>query len=643
MYSTLRWFVITVVAFIHCQADAFAHGRCQTCCCPCSCFQYSVGGTVVSSAPKPALPSVELSALPQFVLDAKGQYVAITPGDVAASKKALVAAVKSVERSLGSDKNGLKEALAWDILQEQLAADEPDLRQLNTVLSNFHENKAGLERSTLLDARTKLRAYMNALLFTTLPDGKAAYDEQLDKLSKLLKDYAKSPTDEGALAIGRSLGWLNRFGQAPEVVGVVQHHYWQPNLFAEVSETLAATGFADNVDQVQPVTDNILGTAIRATTHTVGTIGLSFAEDRNAASLRVQLLGTANSDSVGRNGPVTIYSTGITSINASARIRFRDTGVSADCSTADCSTKNHIHCIAAKSNLIRKVAQNQASKKKCEAEAIASSHAETRVERQMDSQVAEMVAEANTSYRDKLRNPLIRRGALPAEFHLSTTTERLHLAAVQANSYQLGATTAPPALTGDHDLSVRVHESSIANLAEVALGGVTLTDVRMAEIAKELTGEVPPELQPGPDNEPWSITFATEQPVVLNFADGKLSVAISGRRFTRSDQEIRSAVTISATYKLKQTNTGSKLTRQGDVEVEFTNNPGQLSVTQVAFKTFLRKKFESLFKEEAVSDGLKLPGRFEKVGALKLVQMASENDWLTLGWDMPKAATVAAK
>ena len=88
---------------------------------------------------------------------------------------------------------------------------------------------------------------------------------------------------------------------------------------------------------------------------------------------------------------------------------------------------------------------------------------------------------------------------------------------LQAGRDQLAAPNAPPALTGKFDLAVRMHESLVGNLSQAVLGGVTLTDERLVEIIKDATGKVPEELAITEEDDPWSITFASELPIEVRF------------------------------------------------------------------------------------------------------------------------------
>ena len=281
--------------------------------------------------------------------------------------------------------------------------------------------------------------------------------------------------------------------------------------------------------------------------------------------------------------------------------------------------------------LIRKIAWKKAMKTKSKAERIASSRAEGRIERRFDGQAGEMLDEANGSFSGKFQNPLLRRDSFPNALNFRTSDRFLFVELMRAGSFQLAPAGQPPELNGDHDVAVRVHESVVGNFSETLIGSETLTDVKLIELLEQAEVEIPEELQIGPDKDPWSITFARELPVRVSFADDGVTITIEGRQFTRSEQKIRAPIRISAKYTLQITEEGPRITRQGDVAVEYVGRE-KLSVQQITMKTFLRKKFDSLFKPELAGEGLVLPGRWDRAGKLKVRQLDSGGGWLALGW-----------
>ena len=261
----------------------------------------------------------------------------------------------------------------------------------------------------------------------------------------------------------------------------------------------------------------------------------------------------------------------------------------------------------------------------------------------MDNQAADFLADANDSFNEKIRFPLIRRDAFPKLFSFSTTDSKLFVTLLHAARAQMSAPGEAPALAGEHDLSARLHESAVNNFSESLFGGTTLTNDKLVEMLEKADAEVPAELRTTDEEPPWSITFAPELPITAEFNDNNhIKIAIRGRRFVRGDSEVVANLQISAVYAAEKTDTGSKLTRQGDVSVEYINRD-KLTAEEVAMKTIMQKKFRALFKEETVSEGLTLPGRWgERVGKLHLQELVANGGWLTLGWLIPPdAATVA--
>jgi hypothetical protein len=360
-------------------------------------------------------------------------------------------------------------------------------------------------------------------------------------------------------------------------------------------------------------------------------------ENSDVAEIEMHLTGVNYSNNVGYNGPVTVYTTGTTYVDARKRLLLDADGLVALSAYATANANSSINKIAAKCCIVRQAARRRASKQEGQAEAIASRRAAGRVAGRFDEEVEAALADPRERYEAQFRHPLVRKGDFPQRFNLSTTEQALTLIAMQANGAQLGARTAPPRIAEGVDLSLRVHESMTGNFSEAVLGGMHLTDEQLAEMIEKQTGEVPEELQISEDKEPWSITFADRQPITAVFGEDTVWLAVQGRAFSRGDTVLREPIKISATYTLKRTDVGITLTRKGDVEVDFLRSGWRLNIRQVTFKTFMRRKFGAMFKEDFVGEGLKLPGRFEKVGTLKLAQMDSENGWIAVGWELPPA------
>ncbi len=587
------------------------------------------------------LPTWRADQLPQAAREAKPRFVVVAQTDVDRQRARLAAAAERLSRLLKqaseADATRWKEAVKWDQLETQLAATDarPDLKTLQAISELYYQDVPGLERDEFTDVRQALDKYVSVALFSSSAESKKFYESYLDTLAERLTAYTQEPKAEDAIAIGKMLGWMERFGQAEEVVTAARSHYSHPNLFIELSESLMQSGIDQNVDETAAVNEVILGTRIRGNARLTGTVTLDLIPSEENAVLDILLNGSTVSDSVGTNGPVRVSSRGFTSVAARKRLELDDTGLRDRRATARCSTRTRIGRVDA-GRLIRHIAMKRIQQSKPEAEAIASRRAAGRIAASVDARSVDLIGDANTAFSDKFRAPLVRRGGFPQLLRFRTTEDALLVTMLQAGRDQLAAPDAPPALTGKFDLAVRMHESLAGNLSQAVLGGVTLTDERLAEIIKEVTGKVPEELAITEEDDPWSITFASELPVEVRFHAQTVQITIRGKRFTRSDQEIRKLVEISAAYSIEKLPDRARLVRQGDVQIDFAGR-AKLSTSDIAMKTFMKKKFEGLFKPEIVSEGLALPKRWKSIGKLKLEQLTCDKGWLALGWLKPPA------
>lgn len=534
-----------------------------------------------------------------------------------------------------------EQTLRWSDLQTQLTADEPELEHLQQVLQQFRDNRQGLELRPFARMRQALRRFLRTSQVAREGMTPERFAERLDDLATQLETYSKEPSGEAASAIGSTLGWLQDAGQVPRLVEAVRRRYALPNLYADLSADFLSAGLADHIYESTYVNENILGTQLKGVATMNGQLQVALVPSPQVAVLDLQLFGNAYSNNRGYNGPVTLSTTGVTSVSAAKRVYIDADGIKAGPVGARCATASQIHDINAKCGLVERIAWKRARAQQNQSQQIASRRAEGRIASRMEYRAGPLLQQANASFVEKFRQPLVRRDAYPDALNFSTSADRLEVRALQAKATQIGAPNQPPSLANSYDINLRVHESLVSNFSEQLVGGMTLTDERLAEVIKEMSGEVPEELQIGPDKDPWSITFMADRPVSVHFSGNTLQIRIRGRRFTRNDQEIRNSIQISATYRLADPSASAPVfAREGEVAVDFLNRE-RLGITQVAFKTFLRKKFEALFKPEIAAEGLQMPGRWEQFGRLPLRHAQADAGWLTMAWHRGTSAAGA--
>lgn len=530
-----------------------------------------------------------------------------------------------------------KAFLKWDVLQQQVADGQtPDAESLNGLVGRFYMGEPGLELPRFTALRDALVGHLRLVQAQSDPEMTSRLAENLRVIEESVPQ-ARQRASAYLVDVAARVAWLEQLGQAPQVVDQVRREFAYPNLSISASSYAISKGFSEPISEVTPINEMILKTHVRGTAQTQGTVTARLIPNPQMAVVELDLNGVSHSNTVGRQSPVTVFSRGVTHLHAEKRILIDGVGLTTQPACARCSTDTQICDIRPDARLgaklIEKVAWKQASQQQPLAEQISSRKAEARIASRLDQQVLTRIADTNTRLATKVRQPLEQRNIYPDWVHFSSTHDRLQIAARQASRGQLAAPSAPPSVT-PHHVMVQVHETMFMNTAINAIGGLTITDERARDLVKEVTGEVPAELELKQDEDPWSITFDLQQPVSVDFQDNQVTIAIRGRRFTRGEQVVSQTTQIAATYKIEIVQGRAQLVRQGGVEVSFPGKDGdRLSLAELRNKTFFANKFEAFFKPTMAGEGLKLTQRWAQLGQMALVHASSQNGWLSLGWN----------
>ncbi len=606
----------------------------------------TLASSLLGQDPNPAPPAAAPMTLVELARSMAGRFQ--TPDEATVAQKLALVREEAAQldrflaRGGPAVRTGWHRYLEWETLLNQLEQPTPDLQQLNVVLQKLYADVDGVEKGPYRELRAALHDFMNTSAVFRSPNMAQQYDKQLETIIEALEKYPQQQDVDTALVIGRGMGWLSDAGQASELVQAVRREYVRPNLYASVSARFAQVGGEESLDETIQLSDNILGTSLVGVARTTGNVRLALIPNQERAEFEIRLDGTALSENTGTNRGVVIYTSGRTTIAATKRISVDALGIHDEPASATCDTQTSITGICHRLRLVRNIAWNQANRQKSQAEAIANGRAAWRVQQQMDDRAEEMLGDGRTKFLKNFRNPLLRKNEFPQQMQLSTTSDRLLVTMLQANLFQLAAPSPPPEMDEHFDIAVRLHESFAGNFSEAMIGGFTLTDERLVEILEENNREVPDELKIDPSKDPWSITFARTQPIRLEVRDQKLKITIRGREFSRGEQVVGAEMDIWAVYNLERTPQGARLTREGEVQAEYPRG-GFENPAKIAVKTLMRKKFDALFKSELDGQGLKLGGRFDKVGALKLGHLDASQGWLSLGWSLPPDPATTAQ
>ncbi len=584
--------------------------------------------------------------LPAAFAAAKGQYRPVTETEVQTARKNLeqkLGALQTYLKRFPKEGPGWAEYLQLEKLTAELAkGDQADTNVLfSECLPLYTKGYHGLEMPVFAQTGHALRAYVNALAVKQNPEAAKDFDEHVAQLAEFAKKLADTPGNADTHEFGMMLGDLSAEQQIPEVVTAARRLYSEPNLHFLAKRNIVAAAMQNHIDEVAPLTDNILGTSIRGTSHTQADMFVNLRNNPYRAEFDMNLRGNVYSRTAGFNGPAVVYARGTTAIDGHKLVWLDEYGMhTANNATAAARTSTTYTGFGATrkhfKGIITNVASKRAYQSKGTAERIAASHAADRVENRLDQQAPQMVANANRDMRKNIRAPLDRWGIYPEDIDFSSTTDAVHGKVLAASSYQLGAPYPVNKVDfpGSHDIEIRVHESAINNSAFTALAGWTLTSDYVNEWYKRNKREVPEELKS--DDRDWYIEFDEVHPILIAFhkdAQGQdgFDIEIRGTKWKSGAETFDEPMYIKAEYTLVKTPEGGvKAVRKNEkLTLTYPNQEeGKDSARVTNLKTLLSRRFEKIFKKEIVDEGFQLKGRLANYGKLYFRDIASDNGWL---------------
>lgn len=261
--------------------------------------------------------------------------------------------------------------------------------------------------------------------------------------------------------------------------------------------------FVDSaVDSDDPVTDFILGTTITGKAHTSGTADLVLESDSHQARARVTFVGTAESRTEGRNGPVILYSDGHTEFEASKQLvwdssGFRTLPATSTAQMVSATTSIESTLPGLRGRIVERVAWKRADETRPQVEAIAARHAEERINRALDQRVELSVATVRTMFAMKAPQFQYPGDTRPPVVQFSSTPSHLRMVMFRSEATLAQRELLPPPIEGDPDLVVRIHRSVVArSISEPGLMGPLVSQVlspKVGQTASVKTGKKSPD------------------------------------------------------------------------------------------------------------------------------------------------------
>ena len=578
----------------------------------------------------PASPMVDLKAA---IERGRKALIASRLPDPKAAKKRLVAQMETFEKFLGgAESTNAKDwfrFLKWKELLAEVAKNEPNLRTLTDVELRYQQNIPGLELDPFQDMRGAIADYIDAERFGSNPEGTIkALDEQLEKLLKIVDKKSEASELERSREIGQVAEYLISSNQAPELLTSFRSAYSQPNVRLLVGESFVNRAIGRQVSEPRPVDEMVLGTRVLGNSIINGNVFADLVPQQNGVGLQLTLNGAFSSDNIGYNRGVKVYTTGSSPIYASKRITITPQGTITQPAVASTELQTTINAIEHQLRIVRRIASRKAAEQQPEANAIGQHRLETRLAQQFNNQIEQQLAQGNLSRLGALsqeRVELKRLGLPKPTWNLKSSHTHIQANVLEAAAAQLAAPAVLPSAKNRNDILAEVHQSLPMNLAESVLGGRTLHSWEMDDLVRQYTTNVPAELVKESQGEPWSLTFASQHPVEVEFKDGLAIVTLRIAKMANKDQTLDQPATVTARYKPVLNSGYLVLERDGEVDLKFVRAAS--GIRAVALRSFFKGKFDKLFREKTQPQRVTFPTQIPNVS-----QLAVSNVTFNMGW-----------
>ncbi len=591
----------------------------------------------------------------------------LQPKRITETRLQLVQSVAQLDSYLqrGSDKRQKlwKEFLKWDTLQEQLGEQVPDLAKLNRVMKQLESGEDGLDLPRFRTVSHRLGKYMEVVRVTRNNYARDVYVGHMDRLARNVELHTLDPTNDTTSQLINHLKWLKAIGLNTGLANRIRTENTRPNLFAAISGTFVAKTISDRINDQKPINRCFEGSRVCGTATTQADVTGVLQPCENGVIVDVLIGGTTITNTVANQRRVYISAQGTTAFHGGARLYLNLDGISASQATASATTRQNICDICVDRRigrrLIGRVASRRAEETRPRAELSQTEEAEQALANQLNEQLTAMVDRANDRIQQMMARVDIDEQLMP-EVKLRSTARKILANGKLTLGDFLGASSTAPNVGAESDVTMQVHQSAINNVLSQMLGGIKLNNERMVQLLEENNFAVPPQLAAGAssatgddsadgsdshgatdnstndsddddEDQDWSITFDVLQPATVTFTDGKIQIAIFGRRFSQGDRVINEPIRISANYRLRA-NSRQQIEgrRIGDLDVTFVKSPNKSTTRQLAYKAFIAKKMRILFRRRLSLDDLPKNEMTDQLASLKLDHVEATRGWLAL-------------
>ncbi len=557
--------------------------------------------------------------------------------DLEQAKLELRNAIFSLENYVGlSTQRGQawNKFLRLEEIKDELDKDRPSIAKFTDYEMSMRQNYQGLEYAPFLRVRNALNQVVRALKYGANPERTIQIlNARMEALVESLNERPDGAEAERSSDVGLVTNYLAESGQAPVAVAQILEKYRVPNVQIYARENLLNRLLMRPVAEPSPVNECLLGTRVIGRACLRGSLSVDVLPMHGGVALDLNMSATMNSVNSGYNRGVVLRSTGSSPVFASKRVIVTPSGVSSQPATVATNLMSNIYAIEHRLRIVRRIARRKAAEQKPQVDAIAQGRLQRRIRDRYDNQVNQELAQAGGRLSELKQRPRpeFERLNIPRPMlAVYSTDNTVNANVVQAASFQLAAskpcTISRPRTS---DVVVELHQSVVVNTLESLLGGRTIHNHDLDDLAEQILGEVPPEVMTEVNGDPWEITMAAFNPVQLEFDDNQVKLTLRISRMEGKDRSLGRGAIISATYDPSFRGGVLTLRRAGDLEIEV---PGVRSTFQATnLRSVVKAKFDPIFEEEIVTERLDVTQFMPNAPDFKLDWIKLDDGWAQVG------------
>ncbi|MCA9132510.1 MAG: hypothetical protein KDA45_05135 [Planctomycetales bacterium] len=549
----------------------------------------------------------------------------------------LRAAIADLEQylDLSSDRGqAWSRFLKLEAIKQELDKPQPDWSTLVDLHMNMRQNYLGLEYAPYLRVRQGIIDVVRALRFGSNPE-KMVRDLQggMKALVNRLNEPVEGADTVRSYDVGLIANYLNETGQVPWAVEQIHQQFSAPNVQVFAREQFLNRLVMRPVSEPAAVNECLLGTRLVGQAMLSGGLSLDVLPMVGGVSLTLNMSATMNSSNRGYNRGVVLHTTGNSPIYAAKQVFITPNGISSAPAQVATNLQTQINAIEHRLRLVRRIASKKAAQQKPLADSIAEGRLQNRIRSKYEQQVGEQLSEANVqlaSFRSQPRPVLPRLGLSRPQIQISSTHDSVQGSVVQAAAHQLSAArpcdfAVPPAA----QVVFAAHQSAVTNALDIVVGDRTIRSADLDDYAQQALGEVPEEVRQEASGEAWSVTMASYRPVELEFDEHDIKVKLRIARMSRGDQSLNDPAIVTAVYHPSYRDGVITLDRKGDVNVTFARESRGLRA--VTLSSFFRVKFNTIFKEQVVTERIDLKQTLPRAPKLEVLSLRIQDGWLQVG------------